>query len=181
VNTGDHVAEGAVLYEVANLSSVWVQFDAYESDLAFLKVGDALQFSVQSVPGKVFSAKIRFIDPVLDAAGRVARVRVEVPNVDGRLKPEMYANAVVHARLDAAKDKLVIPRSAVLWTGKRSVVYLKTGEGQFCMQEIELGPALGNSYVVLSGLDEGAEIVTDGAFNVDAAAQLEGKPSMMGR
>jgi Cu(I)/Ag(I) efflux system membrane fusion protein len=181
VNTGDHVAEGAVLYEVANLSSVWVQFDAYESDLAFLKVGDALQFSVQSVPGKLFSAKIRFIDPVLDAAGRVARVRVEVPNADGRLKPEMYANAVVHARLDAAKDKLVIPRSAVLWTGKRSVVYLKTGEGQFHMQEIELGPALGNSYVVLSGLNEGAEIVTDGAFNVDAAAQLEGKPSMMGR
>jgi Cu(I)/Ag(I) efflux system membrane fusion protein len=60
-------------------------------------------------------------------------------------------------------------------------VYLKTGEGQFRMQEIELGPALGTSYVVLSGLDEGAEIVTDGAFNVDAAAQLEGKPSMMGR
>ena len=181
VNTGDHVAEGAVLYEVANLSSVWVQFDAYESDLAFLKVGDALQFSVQSVPGKVFSAKIQFIDPVMDAAGRVARVRVGIPNGDGKLKPEMYANAVVHARLDAAKDKLVIPRSAVLWTGKRSVVYLKTGEGQFRMQEIELGPALGNSYVVLSGLDEGAEIVTDGAFNVDAAAQLEGKPSMMGR
>ena len=83
---------------------------------------------------------------------------------------------------DEYKDKLVIPRSAVLWTGKRSVVYVKqtdSDELNFKIREIETGPMLGNSYVVLSGLEEGEEIVTDGTFSVDAAAQLEGKPSMM--
>ena len=96
----------------------------------------------------------------------------------------MFATGVVKANLNEYKDKLVIPRSAVLWTGKRSVVYVKqagTDELNFKMREIEIGPMLGNSYVVISGLNEGEEIVTDGTFSVDAAAQLEGKPSMMNR
>lgn len=179
VNTGDYVQQGSVLFDVANLSTVWVQFDAYESDLPFLKTGDAVRFTTQSVPGKYFNGRIRFIDPVIDATDRVARVRVEIPNSGGQLKPEMFVSGWVEGRLDGTKDKLVIPRSAVLWTGTRSIVYLKKGEGQFKMQEVELGPALGNSYVVLNGLSEGDEVVTDGAFEVDAAAQLEGKPSMM--
>ena len=96
----------------------------------------------------------------------------------------MFATGIVKANLNEFKNKLVIPRSAVLWTGKRSIVYVKqpAEEGfNFRMREIELGPMLGNSYVVESGLTEGEEIVTDGTFSVDAAAQLAGKPSMMGR
>lgn len=182
VSTGDYVSQGTVLFDVANLSNVWVQFDAYESDLPFLKEGYTIQFTFQAIPGKDYSAKIRFIDPVIDPVNRVAKVRVEVNNAGGNLKPEMFANGLVKANLDAYKDKLVIPRSAVLWTGKRSIVYVKgpvAAELSFSMREIELGPMLGNSYVVLDGLKEGEEIVTEGTFSVDAAAQLEGKPSMM--
>ena len=182
VATGDHVSEGRVLFDIANLSSVWVLFDAYESDLSFLKVGNSISFSLQALPGTNFSAKIQFIDPVIDPVNRVAKVRVEVSNAGGKLKPEMFATGVVKANLNEFKDKLVIPRSAVLWTGKRSIVYVKqpAGEGvNFKMREIELGPMLGNSYVIESGLTEGEEIVTDGTFSVDAAAQLAGKSSMM--
>jgi len=184
VNTGDHVSEGSVLYDIANLSSIWVLFDAYESDLPFLKVGNTISFTLQALPGTKFSAKIQFIDPVIDPVNRVAKVRVEVSNGGGKLKPEMFATGVVKANLNEFKDKLVIPRSAVLWTGKRSIVYVKqpdTQEVNFKMREIDLGPMLGNSYVVLGGLNDGEEIVTDGTFSVDAAAQLAGKPSMMNR
>jgi len=184
VATGDHVSEGSVLFDIANLSSVWVLFDAYESDLPFLKVGNTISFTLQALPGTNFSANIQFIDPVIDPVNRVAKVRVEVGNAGGKLKPEMFATGVVKANLNEFKDKLVIPRSAVLWTGKRSIVYVKQPNAEeinFKMREIELGPMLGNSYVVESGLTEGDEIVTDGTFSVDAAAQLAGKPSMMSR
>lgn len=182
VATGDHVTEGSVLFEVANLSSVWVLFDAYESDLPFLKVGNNIFFTIQAMPGTSFSANIKFIDPVIDPVNRVAKVRVEINNSGAKLKPEMYATGLVRANLNEYRDKLVIPRSAVLWTGKRSIVYVKqpnSNEANFKIREIELGPMLGNSYVVESGLMEGEEIVTDGTFSVDAAAQLAGKPSMM--
>ncbi len=184
VNTGDYVSQGTVLFDVANLSQVWVLFDAYESDLPFLKVGNSITFSLQALPEKTFTANIRFIDPMIDPINRVVRVRVEVNNADGKLKPEMFATGLVKADLNEYKDKLVIPRSAVLWTGKRSIVYVKQSGNKdinFKMREIELGPMLGNSYVVKNGLTEGEEIVTDGTFSVDAAAQLEGKPSMMNR
>ena len=184
VNTGDYVSQGAVLFDIANLSNVWVLFDAYESDLPFLKVGNAISFTLQAIPGKTFTASIKFIDPVIDPVNRVAKVRVEVNNAGAKLKPEMYATGLVRANLNEYRDKLVIPRSAVLWTGKRSIVYVKqpkTEETNFKIREIELGPMLGNSYVVESGLAEGEEIVTDGTFSVDAAAQLAGKPSMMNR
>jgi Cu(I)/Ag(I) efflux system membrane fusion protein len=184
VNVGDYVSQGASLFDIANLSRVWVLFDAYESDLPFLNVGNTVNFSLQALPDKVFNSTIRFIDPVIDPVNRVAKVRVEIDNSGGKIKPEMFATGVVQANLNAYKDKLVIPRSAVLWTGKRSVVYVKqpdSDELNFKMREIEIGPMLGNSYVVISGLEEGEEIVSDGTFSVDAAAQLEGKPSMMNR
>ncbi|MEI8087588.1 MAG: efflux RND transporter periplasmic adaptor subunit, partial [Paludibacter sp.] len=184
VKAGDHVTEGSILFDVVNLSKVWVLFDAYESDLPFLKVGNKIDFTMQALPGTSLSGNIKFIDPVIDPATRVAKVRVEIGNAGGKLKPEMFATGIVKANLNEFKDKLVIPRSAVLWTGKRSVVYVKqtADEGvNFKLREIELGPMLGNSYVVKSGLSEGEEIVTDGTFSVDAAAQLAGKPSMMNR
>jgi membrane fusion protein, copper/silver efflux system len=184
VNAGDHVSEGDVLFDVANLSSVWVMFDAYENDLPFLHIGNNISFTVQALPGTNFSGAIKFIDPVIDPNARVAKVRVEIGNDGGKLKPEMFVNGIVRANLDQYRDKLVIPRSAVLWTGKRSIVYVKqpeTNESVFKMREVELGPTLGNSYVILNGLTEGEEIVTEGTFNVDAASQLEGKPSMMNK
>ncbi|MFA5970793.1 MAG: efflux RND transporter periplasmic adaptor subunit [Lentimicrobiaceae bacterium] len=182
VNTGDYISPGSVLFDVADLSHVWIMFDAYESDLPYLSQGQKVSFTFEALPGKDYSGNISFIDPVLDPVTRVAKVRVEVNNQNGKLKPEMFATGIVKANLNQYKDKLVIPKTAVLWTGKRSVVYVKqTGTDQlaFKMREIELGPMLANSYVVMKGLTDGEEIVTQGAFSVDASAQLEGKPSMM--
>ena len=181
VNNGDYVSQGTVLYEVSDLSRVWVLFDAYESDLAFMRKGDHLDFTFQALPGSYYSGTIMFIDPVIDPVNRVAKVRVEMSNPGAKLKPEMFATGILKANLDEYKNMLVIPRSAVLWTGKRSIVYVKQpgDEPVFKIREIELGPMLGNSYVVTDGLVDGEEIVTEGAFSVDAAAQLEGKPSMM--
>lgn len=182
VNQGDYVNTGTILFNIADLSRVWAIFDAYESDLPFLKVGDRLEYTLQSLPGKTFSGRISFINPILDPATRTAKVRVETANPGMELKPEMYANALIDAPLKQYNNEVVIPKSAILWTGKRSIVYVKqpdTETPSFLLREIELGPSLGDAYVVLSGINDGDEIVTNGAFTVDASAQLAGKRSMM--
>jgi len=181
VNTGDHVSQGTVLFDIADLSKVWIMFDAYESDLQFLHIGEKLSFTLQALPGVDFAGNIIFIDPVIDPVTRVAKVRVETGNQSGKLKPEMFATGIVSTTLNEYRDNMVIPKTAVLWTGKRSVVYVKQpgDEPIFKLREIGLGPMLGESYVITDGLIEGEEIVTSGTFSVDAAAQLEGKPSMM--
>lgn len=182
VSQGDYVSQGAVLFDVANLSRVWALFQAYETDLAFINIGDRLEFTLTSVPGKVFAGKVSFIDPIINPTTRTAGVRIEVSNPKGILKPEMYATAALNAGLKAYKNEIVIPSSAILWTGKRSIVYVKqTGvtSPSFLMRQVELGPSLGNAYVILKGLSEGEEVVTNGVFSIDASAQLEGKRSMM--
>jgi membrane fusion protein, copper/silver efflux system len=182
VNTGDHVAQGTELYKIADLSKVWIMFDAYESDLQFLNKGEKISFTLQALPGKDFSGNIIFIDPVIDPVTRVAKVRVETGNESGKLKPEMFATGIASTTLKQYSDNIVIPKTAVLWTGKRSIVYVKQpgiDEPIFKLREIGLGPMLGESYIITDGLKEGEEIVTNGTFSVDAAAQLEGKPSMM--
>lgn len=182
VNNGDHVSEGTVLFDIADLSKVWIMFDAFESDLQFLNTGEKISFTLQALPGVDFSGNIVFIDPVMDPVTRVAKVRVETENKSGRLKPEMFATGIVSSTLSDYNNKIIIPKSAVLWTGKRSVVYIKQAKSEepvFNLREVELGPMLGESYVITDGLSEGEEIVTNGTFSVDAAAQLEGKPSMM--
>ena len=182
VNTGDHVSQGTVLLEIADLSKVWIMFDAYESDLQFLHKDEKISFTLQALPGVLFSGNIIFIDPVIDPVTRVAKVRVETGNQTGKLKPEMFATGIVSSTLGEYRNNFVIPKSAVLWTGKRSVVYVKqrgTDEAVFKIREVELGPMLGESYVIMNGLNDGEEVVTSGTFSVDAAAQLEGKPSMM--
>lgn len=182
VSQGDYVSQGAILFDVANLSKVWAMFDAYEVDLPFLSKGDPVEFTLQALPGKVYKGKIAFIDPIVNATSRTSRVRVEVSNPQMELKPEMYATATVNAALKGYKDQIVVPQTAVLWTGKRAIVYVKQPDistPTFQMREVELGPSLGNAYVILKGLSDGEEIVTNGVFSIDASAQLEGKPSMM--
>jgi len=182
VNVGDYVSRGTVLFEVADLSTIWALFDAYESDIPWIKKGQTVEFTAQALPGETFSGKVSFIDPVVDAATRVARVRVEVKNPGLELKPEMFINGALHASNQSKTDELIIPQSAVLWTGTRSVVYVKMPDTQqptFTMRQVTLGSALQSGWVVKDGLSEGEEIVTNGAFSVDAAAQLAGKPSMM--
>ncbi len=182
VNLGDYVKQGSALYEIADLSRAWILFDVYESDMGSVRVGDKVNYTVQSIPGETFEGKIGFIDPVIDPKTRVARARVSVSNSHLRLKPEMFVSGQVEGLKHGSSNDIVVPKSAVMWTGKRSVVYVKTstdvGVG-FEMREVTLGASSGDSYVIEDGLEEGEEIATYGTFSIDAAAQLAGKPSMM--
>ncbi len=182
VAIGDYVKEGDALFQVIDLTKVWAMFEAYESDLPWLNVGDKVEFTVQSVPGKKFNGKVTYIDPFLNPKTRIANVRVDVNNSKLQLKPEMYINGIIKPELSKYSKALLIPKTAVLWTGKRSVVYVKIPEREhtsFKYREITLGPVAGEFYIVEDGLKEGEEIAVNGVFKIDAAAQLEGKPSMM--
>ena len=183
VEQGDYVRQGESLLQIANLSRVWAVFQAYESDLPFVRRGQQVQFTAEALPGETFTGRVTFIDPVLDGQTRTAGVRVELPNPGGRFKPEMLLVGHVAASLQKYADEgVIIPKAAVLWTGRRSVVYVKDDVEQqptFLMRQVTLGPSLPDGYVVLGGLAEGEEIVTNGVFAIDAAAQLDGKRSMM--
>jgi len=182
VTLGDYVKEGSPLFQVTDLSRVWVMFDAYESDLPWIKRGDRVELSVPSLPGSGFEGLVSYIDPFINPSTRVARVRIELPNRALKLKPEMFANGVLYSKIAESSDQLLIPKSSILWTGKRAVVYVRVPEREspsFLYHEITLGPEAGNFYVVSEGLTEGERIAVNGVFKIDAAAQLEGKPSMM--
>ena len=182
VALGDYVKEGSALFQVTNLSSVWVMFDAYESDLPWIKTGDHVELSIQSLPGTSYDGKVTFIDPFINPTTRVAKVRIELPNSGLKLKPEMFVNGVLHSKIAESSNHLLIPKSSILWTGKRAVVYVSVADREspsFLYREITLGPEAGNFYVVADGLMEGEIIAVNGVFKIDAAAQLEGKPSMM--
>ena len=182
INLGDYVQTGTPLFEVSDLIQLWGVFDAYENDLPWMKIGSKLTFTLQAIPGKEFSGNISFIDPVIDPITRIAKVRIELSNASGNFKPEMLATGIVKTKLEHKGNAIVVPQSAVLWTGKRSLVYVKTPnttEPTFKMREVTLGNYLQNSYEIVEGLSEGEEVVTNGTFSVDAAAQLAGKVSMM--
>ncbi|HKK79928.1 MAG TPA: efflux RND transporter periplasmic adaptor subunit, partial [Phaeodactylibacter sp.] len=184
VAVGDYVAQGEPLFDLMNLSTVWVIFDAYEEDLPQIGLGDRVTFSTPAVPGQRFSGKVTFIDPVIDKDRRVAAVRTEVRNPNGKLKPEMLVMGELQAETTGEKLALTVPKSAVLWTGERSVVYVKVPDTDiptFQYRELELGEALGDRYRVLDGLEAGEEVVTYGNFSIDAAAQLNNQASMMNR
>lgn len=182
VTEGDYIKKGSPIYEVANLSSVWVLFDVYEGDLQWVKKGDSISYTVQSVPGKEFAGKISYVDPVINPKTRVAKVRVQANNSDGTLKPEMFVSGIVRSEISPKAESIVVPKSAVMWTGKRSLVYVKTSNENdisFRMREVTLGPDLGENYVIEEGLEVGEELAVNGTFSIDAAAQLAGKSSMM--
>ncbi|MCB2206796.1 MAG: efflux RND transporter periplasmic adaptor subunit [Bacteroidetes bacterium] len=182
VNSGDYVNRGQAIYEIADLSRIWVLFDVYESDMTWVSRGDEITFTVASLPGETFKGEISFLDPVIDPKTRVAKARVVKSNPGLKLKPEMLASGVVEAELPNQDDKVVVPKTAVMWTGERSVVYVKSETEtavDFIIRDVTLGPGLGESYIIEEGLEEGEEIAIHGTFSIDAAAQLAGKPSMM--
>ncbi len=182
VELGDHVMAGTNLFDIANLSSVWVMFEAYESDIPWIHINDVVEFNIQAIPGKEFKGKVTYVDPFVSSNTRVAKVRVEVKNPSNKLLPEMYANGIIKANLTNMKDAIIIPKSAVLWTGKRAVVYVKVPHEEtisFVYREIILGEDLGDFYIVKNGLKEGETVATNGVFRIDASAQLIGQKSMM--
>ncbi len=181
VEEGSHIVDGMPILKVSNLNSVWAVFDAYESQISNLEEGQTLNISVNAVPNENFKGKISFIDPILNSESRTVEVRVVINNKDNKLKPGMFAQAEVETSQGTNMETLEVPRSAVMWTGERSLVYVKTNPNEpvFEMREVTLGNSSGETYQVLSGLESGEEIVTNGTFTVDAAAQLQGKRSMM--
>ncbi|TQV73506.1 DUF3347 domain-containing protein [Exilibacterium tricleocarpae] len=230
INEGDYVKTGQPLFKIVDLSHLWLQLEAYEADLAWLRFGQSVSFSVEAFPGESFGGNISFIEPELNRKTRTVTLRVNVPNNGGRLKPGMFAKAQISAQIakngivytpeligkwispmhpqiikdgpgqcdicgmdlvpvekmgitvdEEAEAPLVLPASAVLRTGKRAVVYLKKNAERptFEGREINLGARAGDFYIVKSGLEQGDEVVTHGAFKIDSALQIQAKPSMM--
>jgi membrane fusion protein, copper/silver efflux system len=178
---GEWLMAGARLMRVAGLSRVWAQFEAYERDLGRLRVGTPMQFTVESFPGQTFSGAISFIDPVVDAERRTARVRVQVANPGARLKPGMLVRGL-GGGAPSADVALVIPASAPLVTGRRAVVYVQMPgyeQPTFEARDVSLGERKGAYWQVLSGVDEGELVVVNGAFKIDSELQIRGRPSMM--
>jgi Cu(I)/Ag(I) efflux system membrane fusion protein len=179
---GMYVETGMELYTIADLSTVWIALDAYESDLAWVRAGQHAMFTVEGYPGETFHGEVSFVEPTVDPDTRTVKVRVAAPNPDGRLKPEMFVRATVLARQDGGRAALVVPASAPLLTGKRAVVYVEVPGAELPTYEgrdVVLGPRAGNYYVVVSGLREGERVVTEGNFKIDSALQIRAKESMM--
>lgn len=179
---GDYVKQGQPIVKVSDLGTVWAMFDTYENQISQLKEGQTIKVTSNAYPNKEFDAKVSFIDPVLNTKSRTVAVRATLNNKEDLLKPGMF----VSGKLDVSKGKMVtssitIPASAVLWTGERSLVYVKTNPNEpvFEMRQVTLGTKNGDVYTITEGLSNGEEVVTNGTFTVDAAAQLQGKKSMM--
>lgn len=231
VQEGDYVQTGSPFFRIVDLTELWLNLDAYESDITWLRYGQEVAFSVESFPGEEFHGRIAFIEPEVDRKTRTVSIRVNVPNQDGRLKPGMFARGDVAVKMaeggqvfapefagkwispmhpEIIKDgpgkcdvcgmplvpaeelgyvenvdvamPLVIPDSAVLRTGKRAVVYVAKQDAKrptYEGREVVLGPRAGNFFIVKSGLSEGERIVSNGAFKIDSALQIQAKPSMM--
>ncbi|MBT8245318.1 efflux RND transporter periplasmic adaptor subunit [Winogradskyella sp.] len=181
VEEGDYVKQGQPLYKIANLNTVWAEFDAYENQIASLKVGQTIKVTTNAYRNEVFDAKVSFIDPLLNSATRTIVVRAVLNNKNDLFKPGMFVEGKIEGAQESTTNNITVPATAVMWTGERSVVYVKTNpnEAVFEMREVLLGNATGDSYTILEGLENGDEVVTNGTFTVDAAAQLQGKKSMM--
>ncbi len=180
---GSYVKTGTGLFQIADLSRLWVQLDAYESDLPLLSIGQEVSLQVEALPDASFSGRVMFVDPVLNQRTRTTRVRIEVRNSDGRLRPNMFAEAIVRSgEGESASKVLVIPDSAPLFTGRRSVVYVEVPDAAsptYDARLVKLGPKTGEYYPVIAGLQEGDRVVTHGAFTLDADLQIRGGRSMM--
>jgi len=177
-----HVMEGTVIYEVANLDHLWVTFDAYEEDLGWLQEGSEIEFRSRSNPGSTYTASVDYIDPSFNPQKRTIRVRADVENNDHFLRPEMIVRGVIHSEM--GEEKLMVPASSVLWTGPRSLVYVRDTTAdtpRFEVKEVELGVRAGDYYVIEEGVEEGEEVVFHGAFRIDSEMQLADRFSMMNR
>ena len=180
---GAYVKTGKHVYTIADLSLLWLKLDVFEADISWIAEGQQVRFTTDAFAGEQFEGTVSFIDPVVDQRSRSVKVRVNVQNESGRLKPGMFARAIVHASVKANGDgpPMVIPKTATLVTGKRAVVYVADPEnrGQYHGREVVLGPEAGDVIVVLEGLQVGEYVVSNGSFKIDSALQILAKTSMM--
>jgi membrane fusion protein, copper/silver efflux system len=166
---GMRVMPDKELYTIADLSTVWVNADIYEFELSQIRLGQSASISLSYFPGRTFQGKVAWISPVLDEKTRTVKVRLEFPNPEFALKPEMYTN--VEIGIDAGR-KLAVPDEAVLDSGLRKLVFLYKGEGRFAPTEVKLGSKFDNYYEVLSGLSAGEKILASASFLLDSESRL---------
>lgn len=182
VAKGDQVLQGQTLFTLSDLQTLWANFDVYENQLPLFSVGQQLSIKTMADSRLNIEGVVSFIDPVLNLKTRTAGLRVSLDNKEGKLKPGMFVEGhFKDLRKELQPDQIRIPASAVLWTGIRSLVYIKSKkEGAvFEMRNVLLGNKIGAYYEIIEGLEKGEEVVTNGSFTLDAAAQLKGVPSMM--
>ncbi len=170
ISTGHKVMAGEQLLVLGDLSSVWADSDIYQSDLPLVKLGMPVELSVSAAPDRVFKGKITFIAPTLDAATRTIRVRMELPNAELLLKPEMYAVARLSADLG---EKVAIPESAVMRTGERAYAFRDAGEGRLVPTLITLGSRSDGWVELIDGLKVGDNVVTSANFLVDSESSMK--------
>lgn len=170
VDPQHYAAAGEDLYDIADLSTVWLYLDIYEQDLHGLRIGQSIEARATAFPGEVFVGTITFINPTLDPSTRTTRVRAVLPNTAGRLKPEMFVEASIKVPLP---ESLMVPSSAVLQTGKRTVVWVEKQSGVYEARTVTLGHRSGEYYSVLEGLREGERVVSSGGYLVDSESQLQ--------
>jgi membrane fusion protein, copper/silver efflux system len=168
---GIKVMPGEKLFDIADLSTLWIIADIYENELPLVKVGQQAKITLSYFPGKELSSKIDYIYPTISADTRTAKIRLTLPNPGGQLKPQMFTNVEIKISLG---KKLVIPESAVIDTGTSQVVYVDKGEGAFEPREVELGLRADGSVEVLRGIKAGEKVATSANFLIDSEAQLKG-------
>jgi membrane fusion protein, copper/silver efflux system len=160
-----------VLFNIADLSRVWVEIEVYENEFPNIKVGQQVEILSQSFPGKPFSGRVAFIYPFLDPKTRTVKARVEMANPGMRLKPDMFVNALIKVPLGKA---IVVPVTAVIDTGKRQTVWVENSPGMFEPREVRVGQRTDDKAQILSGLNPGDKVAVSGAYLIDSESQLKG-------
>lgn len=173
---GARVMPSDSLFEIASLHHVWVLADIYESETAFVSVGQRARMTLSYRPGRTWTGRVTFIAPVLDEKTRTVKVRLEFLNLDGTLKPEMYADVTLERPLGRV---VTVPEAAVLLTGTRAIVLVSKGDGRFEPREVRIGAKVDSSYEIRAGIQPGEEIVTQANFLIDSESRLKAALSAM--
>jgi len=167
---GMNVMPGIALFKLADLSVVWLYADIYEYELPFIRLGQQASVQLSYIPGEIFTGKAIYIYPSLNPETRTAKVRFEIPNPNGKLKPEMYANVEIKVHLG---QKLTVPEGAVIDTGLRQMAIVDKGSGYFEPREVKVGAKVENYYEVIKGLKAGERVVTSANFLIDSESKLK--------
>jgi membrane fusion protein, copper/silver efflux system len=167
---GMHFQPGEVLFRLVDTSVMWVLAEVYEQDLAFVKVGDPAQVTVNAWPGQPVAGKVTFIYPTIARESRTARLRIEVANPDGRLREGMAATVEIASPIDGSQ--VAVPDSAVIDSGRRQVVLVERGAGRYEPRPVKLGAHVPGWVQVLEGLKAGERVVTQANFLIDAESNI---------
>ena len=168
---GQYVNTGEVLFNIADLSKVWVEVEVYENEFPNIHIGQKVDIRSQSFPGKPFSGRIAYIYPFLDPKTRTVKARVEMANPGMKLKPDMFVNAVIKVPLGSA---VVVPVTAVIDTGKRQVVWVESQPGMFEPRDVQVGQKTDDKVQILSGIKPGEKVAVSGGYLIDSESQLKG-------